>query len=67
MDLIKVFACDGSNAYILMGLLLGGFVGELVYASGRRIRIRRLWFLAGMSIGALAGGAVYWLLNGSCM
>jgi len=62
----KVFACDEANAYLIVGLLLGGFAGEVVYLSGARLRIRRLWFLPGMVVGVLAAGTAFWLLNGSC-
>lgn len=67
MDLIRAFSCDDANAYVIGGLLAGAFVGELVYASGARVRIRRLWLLAGMVAGVLVGGVSYWLLNGGCM
>ncbi len=66
MDAVRVFACDGANAYLIIGLLLGGFRGEVVYLSGARARIRRLWFLGGMVVGVLAAGIAFWLLNGSC-
>lgn len=66
MDLIRIFRCDDANAYLIIGLLLGGLAGELIYLIGARIRIRRLWFLAGMTIGVLAGAAVYWSLNINC-
>jgi hypothetical protein len=42
MDLIRTFGCDDANAYLIIGLLLGGFVGEVVYLSGARTRLRRL-------------------------
>ncbi|MGE7471024.1 hypothetical protein ACQKLX_16380 [Bosea sp. NPDC003192] len=66
MDLIRTFGCDDANAYLIIGLLLGGFVGEVVYLSGARTRLRRLWFLGGTVVGVFAGSASYWLLNGSC-
>ena len=66
MDAIRVFACDQANAYLIIGLLLGGFGGEVVYLSGARARIRRLWFLGGMVVGVLAAATAFWLLNGSC-
>jgi hypothetical protein len=51
MDAIRVFRCDDANAFL--GLLLGGFVVEVIYRSGDRTRIRRLWFLSGAIVGAL--------------
>jgi len=67
MDLIRVFSCEEANAYLIIGLLLGGFVGQLIYAAGSRTRITRLWFLAGMVSGVFAAAAVYLVLNGKCM
>jgi hypothetical protein len=67
MDLIRAFSCDDANAYLIIGLLLGGFIGEVIYLSGARTRSRRVWFLAGTVVGVFAGSAAYWLLNGRCL
>jgi hypothetical protein len=64
MDVIMALSCDDASAYLILGLLLGGFVGEAIYLSGARTRIRRLWFLAGTVVGVFAGSAAYRLLNG---
>lgn len=67
MNVIRAFSCDDANAYLIIGLLLGGFIGEVVYLSGARTRIRRFWFLAGTVIGVFAGSTSYWLMNGRCL
>jgi hypothetical protein len=34
MDLSRAFSCDDANVQVIGGLLVGAFVGELVYVSG---------------------------------
>lgn len=66
-DFIRVFSCEGSNAYVLLGLLFFATAGGLIgHFRQWESYVARFWFAMFSAAGVFVGGAAYLFVHGSC-